>query len=375
MPRSSLKAPRRLQTFYRNSTKLARLALGVRSRVPREVQLEVTNRCNLDCDMCPRLVLLQVPEIDMTRETLDAILGRFAAAEAPPHSITLTGWGEPLMHAEFFEFVDRISERLPSTDVGFTTNAHLLTRRVGAKVLARPAITRINVSLEELPWEDADARGPVPVDERTGNPQKGENNYVARDGHSTPPKVVDHLEHFLRERNAKAARGEPAPEVRLQVVLFPNSEEITRRLIDFGADAGFQAINLVRLDVRGRPDLSRPSFEEERRLISLARARAKERGILLGSINDHGHILRLASHTDNFCIRLDSYVYVDVEGNVAPCCLLRGHRLGNLSERTLSEVWTSPEFKRFYGPGVHPACEGCDAFMHTYMHSNEGSSS
>jgi MoaA/NifB/PqqE/SkfB family radical SAM enzyme len=152
----------------------------------------------------------------------------------------------------------------------------------------------------------------------------------------------------------------------LQVVLFPGSEETTLRLIDFAADLGFQAVNLVRLDVRGRPDLSRPGYSEERRLISLSRARAEVRGVPLGSVNDHGVILRSASHSDRFCIRLDSYIYVDVEGNVAPCCLLRDHRLGNLVESSLESIWDSPEFKRFYGPGVHPACEGCDAFMHNY---------
>jgi MoaA/NifB/PqqE/SkfB family radical SAM enzyme len=178
--------------------------------------------------------------------------------------------------------------------------------------------------------------------------------------------VVEHLRAFLERRNALAVRGEPAPEVRLQVVLFPDSHTIVQRLVDFAADLGFQAVNLVRLDVRGRPELRRPSFEEERELIALARARAAARGIPLGSVNDHGWALRLASHADSFCMRLDNYLYVDVEGNVAPCCLLRGHRLGNLREQSLADVWGSDAFRRFYGPGVHPACVGCDAFMHGY---------
>lgn len=108
-------------------------------------------------------------------------------------------------------------------------------------------------------------------------------------------------------------------------------------------------------------------------MIALARERAKARGILLGSVNDHGAILKLASHNDQFCIRLDSYVYVDVEGNVAPCCLLRGIRLGSLVEQSLTEIWSSPEFKRFYGPGLHPACAGCDAFMNRYHHNGASS--
>jgi MoaA/NifB/PqqE/SkfB family radical SAM enzyme len=358
----------RLLKLYRDSTKLARLALGRRTSTPREVQIEVTNRCNLDCDMCPRLVLLKVPEVDMTWETFEAVLSRLE----DPESITLTGWGEPLMHSRFFDLIDRINELYPECVVGFTTNGHLMTERIAQKVLAR-RVSRINVSLEELPWDEG-AQGapsaPPPADDRTGNPLKGHENYVARDGHHTPLKVVEHLRRFLELRHEQVARGRDAPEVRLQVVLFPDSARIVTRLIDFAADLRFQAVNLVRLDVRGRPDLRRPTFEEERELIALARNRAATRGIPLGSVNDHGVALRLASHTDSFCMRLDNYIYVDVAGNVAPCCLLRGTHVGNLVRQPLAEVWDSPEFKRFYGPGMHPDCEGCDAFMHGYAHTD-----
>jgi MoaA/NifB/PqqE/SkfB family radical SAM enzyme len=149
-------------------------------------------------------------------------------------------------------------------------------------------------------------------------------------------------------------------------VLFPRSARVNDRLIDFAADLGFQAVNLVRLDVRGRPDLERPSWEEERTLIELARERAERRGIPLGSVNDHGLLLRTASRNDSFCMRLDNYIYVDVHGNVAPCCLLRGHHVGNLVQQPLDEVWGGDALKSFYGPGVHPACVGCDAFLDGY---------
>lgn len=344
---------RKLLRLYRDGRKFARLALGLRARRPREVQLEVTNRCNLDCDMCPRLTLLKVPEQDMAPEVFEAVLERLDSPEA----ITLTGWGEPLMHPRLFDYIDRALARWPGVEVGFTTNGHLLTDGMIDKVLAR-RVARVNVSLEELPW------GATPVE--TDNPLKGHANAVARDGHPTPPKVVEHLRRFLARRHAQAARGEPAPEVRLQVVLFPGGGEVAERLVDFAADLGFQAVNVVRLDVRGRPDLKRPTWEEERALIARCKARGEARGVPVGSVNDHGALLRLASHADRFCMRLDNYIYVDVHGNVAPCCLLRSVKTGNLVEQSLDEVWNGEALRRFYGPGVHPACVGCDAFMNGY---------
>src|SRR3954470_19328708 len=130
--------------LYRQAKKLARLALKRRTDLPREVQLEVTNRCNLDCDMCPRLTLLKVPEVDMSRETFDAVLGRLDA----PESITLTGWGEPLMHPQLFDFVAEINRRFEGCDVSITTNGHLLTERLVATSFERK-VSRWNVSLEE----------------------------------------------------------------------------------------------------------------------------------------------------------------------------------------------------------------------------------
>ncbi len=357
-------APRLLRVL-RDGRKFARLTLGRRARTPREVQLEVTNRCNLDCDMCPRLTLLKVPEQDMSPETFEAVVSRLER----PESVTLTGWGEPLMHPRLFDYVDRLHARWPGVDVGFTTNGHLLTDGMIDKVLAR-RVARINVSLEELPWEDGPEPGVPPkaahTTVKTDNPLKGHANTVARDGHPTPPKVVEHLRRFLERRHAQAARGEPAPEVRLQVVLFPGSAATVERLIDFAAELRFQAVNLVRLDVRGRPDLARPTYDEERALIRLARARAAARGLPCGSVNDHGVLLRLASRGDRACMRLDNYIYVDVHGNVAPCCLLRGVHVGNLVEQTLDQVWNGEALRRFHGPGLHPACQGCDAFMNGY---------
>jgi len=312
--------------------------------------------------MCPRLTLLKVPEVDMTWETFTKVLDRCVEA---PESITLTGWGEPLMHPRIFDFIGEIHRRFPACDISFTTNAHFFTNAIIEKILAA-RVSRVNVSLEELPWEGAVARvekAETKQDKRN-MAMKGHGNELAKDGHPTPPKVVDRLRRFLDAVNAARRDGREAPEVRMQVVLFPKGTEVMLRLIDFAGEAGFHAINVVRLDVRGRPDLKRPSFEEERSMIAAARERAEKHGVPFGSVNDHGRILRLASHNDSFCLRLDNFIYVDVAGSVAPCCLLRGHKLGNLVEQPLAEIWQSDRFKKFYGPGVHPACVGCDAFMH-----------
>lgn len=333
--------------LWQRGQKFLRLVSKRRTRLPREVQLEVTNRCNLDCDMCPRLSLLQVPEVDMAAETFAAVLDRLDR----PRLITLTGWGEPLMHPQIFEFIDRIRSVHPGCEVALTTNGFLLNdARIAA--IAERRLARVNFSLEELPWEDGASQ--------SSDPKKGHGNSLARAGHPSDGRVVDHIRALVR------ALKMPRPELRLQAVFFPDGLDVLLRLVDFAADEGLDTVNLVRLNVRGMPGLARPSWQEERAMLAAAKRRARERGIAAVSINDHGPLLRLAAHDDRFCIRLDDYIYVDVEGRVAPCGLLRGQVVGDLKSESLQEIWSKPELTKFYGPSLPPECAGCDAYTRGY---------
>lgn len=330
--------------------KFARLVLKRRVAVPREIQLEITNRCNLDCDMCPRISVLGVPEEDMADEVFRAVLGRLET----PRRITLTGWGEPLMHPGFFDYSDQIFERFPACELGFTTNGLLLSDGICEKIAARP-YRQINISLEELPFDEQGAAS-EPLHE---NPMKGHGNAIARKGHPATTRLVEGLRRLIE----KTRRRPQPPLLRLQAVLFPEGLSILLRLIDYAAEEGFDAVNLVRLDPRGHDDLQRPGLEEEGVMIAAARRRGRERGIAIESVNDHGLALRLASHDDRFCIRLDDYAYVTVHGEVSACCLLRNKSLGDLRHESLRDVWQSPAMQRYYGDQLPEDCAGCDAFM------------
>jgi MoaA/NifB/PqqE/SkfB family radical SAM enzyme len=343
-----------IDTGLHKAFKFRRLLLKKRSERPHDIQIEVTNRCNLDCDMCPRLDLLAVPEVDMQ----DAVFERILAELDRPRSVTLTGWGEPLMHPGLFRYIAALKARFPACHVSFTTNGYLLDTARIDQIIAS-GVERVTVSLEELPF------GPEAPAAESTNPRKGHANHHAREGHPATQRVVDGL------RALASARSNGRPELRLQVVMFPGSENTALKLVDFAAEIGFESVNLVRLDPRGQPELSRPSWAEERAIITAVRARARARGIAVVTVNDHGPLMRMASHSDSFCMRLDDYVYIDVEGQVAPCCLLRGSKVGSLAEANLDELWNSPGLERFYGPELPQDCDGCDAFMHNYRATTE----
>jgi len=82
---------------------------------PREfpfwLNLEPTNRCQLDCFFCSRQTSRR-PLGEMSLETLDLIVEEAAsqAAAGRKCALRLTGWGEPLLHSQIGRFVTRIKQ-------------------------------------------------------------------------------------------------------------------------------------------------------------------------------------------------------------------------------------------------------------------------
>ena len=76
---------------------------------PREfpfwLNVELTNRCQLDCFFCSRQTSAR-PLGDISLETVDLIVDE--ASKHEECGIRLTGWGEPLLHPRAAEIVERI---------------------------------------------------------------------------------------------------------------------------------------------------------------------------------------------------------------------------------------------------------------------------
>ena len=89
------------------------------------VQIEVAGQCHLDCIFCPVAVL----EKDPSRGNLSFEL--YESAIAPGLEafdlVYLQGWGEPLLHPNFWEMISLAQDRGCRT--GFTTNGAMLHAR------------------------------------------------------------------------------------------------------------------------------------------------------------------------------------------------------------------------------------------------------
>ena len=75
----------------------------------------------------------------------------------------------------------------------------------------------------------------------------------------------------------------------------------------------------------------------------------------------HGEILRQNGH---FCHQAASYMKVDTDGTVYPCCRAPAElRMGNAHEQSLGEIWNGPKYRdlrrRFHSGDLPAPCRGC----------------
>jgi sulfatase maturation enzyme AslB (radical SAM superfamily) len=110
------------------------------------IDVEVTNRCNLHCLMCPRQAISR-PLGLMRTETFQQIVDK---CPSDTH-LELCGMGEPLMHPKIFYFLDLLKEK-KEISIGLTTNGTLL-HPANIRRLACSRVDMITVSFNGITAE------------------------------------------------------------------------------------------------------------------------------------------------------------------------------------------------------------------------------
>lgn len=113
------------------------------SLFPRILDLELSNRCNLDCVMCERTPQ-KMHMGDMSRELLDKVLDE--ALAVPRRRFRLHGVGEPLLSPHFEHAVSRIKQAPGDHIAELITNGHLLNRE-RVRFILKSEVDEVNVSV------------------------------------------------------------------------------------------------------------------------------------------------------------------------------------------------------------------------------------
>ncbi|MBI4574822.1 MAG: methyltransferase domain-containing protein [Planctomycetes bacterium] len=329
---------RSLRTAWAVATRPERL-----TTLPVHMQVEPIDACNLDCASCTRAELVRKPH----RLSLEAF--QRLIDEVRPRYLTLSGYGEPLLHTGLEAMVAYAVGR--GARVNTTTHGQLLGRR--ARGLVASGIGLVNVSL--------DAARPETY-----------KRLRRSDGF---PLAVEGVRALAAERRAAGRRR---PHLRTSMVLTAEAVEEVAAFVDLSADAGadsclFQPLSLTGMEARRASlvgDLTRDRLEARlREGLEAARRRAVRTNLrsLLAGLDDWWDP-RYAGRqrTARRCHIAWISVYVTATGALRPCCqfAMQPVDMGNfLSEGVVGALNTGRfvEFRRRLARGERPleVCRNC----------------
>lgn len=269
----------------------------------------------------------------MSKETFVKVLNSVSGVR----DFILTGWGEPLVHPNFFEFVSLVKDTDRKTTVRFTTNGLLLDEKRSQKII-QTGIDAVSISMDTL------------------------ENDPSRPGHIQPDNVA---ENILRLVKARAKSSKPA--ISLQAIMNAGHTKDLHDLIRFAGKSGMNSVNLVRLVTTFNKDLNRPDRNQELEIIRSSKQLGKSIGIKVTAINDDWLPYRLMTHNDKLCIKTTYHVYVTVDGDATPCCNMRNTLLGSLLDKPLRTIWNNAGFEEFFNQQSE-ICSGCDSLKQRQVH-------
>ncbi len=288
---------------------------------PEVAQIEVTNRCNFNCVMCQRIPL-KVPIKDMDFGLYKKIIDKLI----PIKEVTLTGWGEPLMHPKIAAMINYAKKK--GKWVSLTSNGSLLSERL-AKELIQAGLDSISFSIDEIK--------------------------APKTGSLVHPITtqIENIKNFLKIIKGKRKK----PEVIIQTTFHQGKEKKLLEVIGWAGKIGADMVNLNRLDIRFNEKLKRPNHKEEKEFVKkLDNWGEKEK--IRTEFRPHvafSGLARIIYQTlvpymhqgGKHCLRVYNYIYVNLEGKVTPCCALPLWVVGDLLTEDLETIWQSKRFRQF----------------------------
>jgi MoaA/NifB/PqqE/SkfB family radical SAM enzyme len=312
--------------------------------------LEVTNRCNLLCETCPRTFEELEPPADLSWELFTKIVDQVPDIQR----VVLHGVGEPMLHKDLFKMVRYLKDR--GTYVLFNTNGTLLNPKK-FQALVDSGLDELRVSLDA-------------ADRKSYKLVRGKDYF---------DRIVRDVGKFVA---FKAEHGLTAPRVSLWLTGLKETVDQLPDFVRLSASMGVTEVHLQRLvfDDAGfgmaRSDLSlfESTKAEEQIAIDAAIALGAELGVMLDASGATEPGLSLKRQADDkpwaTCRRPWSLMYFTAHGRALPCCIApfsaRGYEnytLGDASQQDLREIWNSPAYRDFrsglLGDVPPKPCQGC----------------
>lgn len=322
--------------------KLREVFLGVQKPLD-TVQIEISSFCMGRCSYCPHTTMSKRWHSRHMEPEVLASLWPFLRNASRAH---LQGWGEPLLHPRFFEYVKFAQKAGCQTS---TTSCGLTLNEENIEKLAQSGLDVIAFSFVGTDENSNNARANVHFD-----------------------KVCENI----RKLSQKIAEYGQGPEIHLAYLLLADRMGAAAKLPFLMESLNATCAIVSTLDYLASPDHKNLAFtpSEENKLdqakeileAAAEQARLDNRLIVYGLPDS-------MINSPNGCREnISNSLYVDAEGQISPCIYLNipaekteneNVIFGNSLEEEVWRVWQKPEYREFrerLGAGEPPhACQNC----------------
>jgi MoaA/NifB/PqqE/SkfB family radical SAM enzyme len=349
------------QTFLPESYRLPEGAVkGPISPIsPRVVFIEVTNRCNLRCETCPRTFFNREPLKTLTYDEFVQIAEQFPNMRRS----SLHGIGEPLLNKELPQIISYLKRR--DVEVIINSNGTLLTP-TWQEALVESGLDEYRCSIDgSRPETYARIRGADLLHKLTAG-LEGLVKTRARLGSQTP-----HISIWCVATKENLA--ELSGLVRLAVRL--GVPEVYLQRMTYFAQEPQQQYGMARKQLA----IFGPDHDYQEEVIAECETLSAELGIDFRAAGariprDSLDAARPADFTPwQACMRSWTTAYVTANGNCLPCCIspfatydYDSLILGNLFERPFAELWNDYLYREFrtklMSSQPHQACASCGVY-------------
>lgn len=291
---------------------------------PGFLSIALTTRCNLRCFICRR-------ENHAGENLPFENLARLAPAIRNARTIDLTGWGECFVYPRFQDAVRYIRSLNPREGlIQITTNGTLLTRDSAALLGRglRTLIVSLNAATPETYNRDM---------------QFGEFGATLR-------RIREFMEALPAEDRGK---------VQLHFVAHAGNYREIPDFVLLARDLGIGTVTIGQylVDLREHVPHALLSVREGYNdAVGRARESARDAGVAFHAPTffDAGAVPPASE-----CLDPVNACYVEVDGQVGPCCFCGSYRVGNVYKEGFRAVWFGKEYRRLRRKRHLPACRAC----------------
>jgi MoaA/NifB/PqqE/SkfB family radical SAM enzyme len=326
---------------------------------PQVVFIEVTNRCNLLCETCPRTFFDREPLKTLTYQEFVQIAEQFPNMRR----ISLHGIGEPLLNKELPQIIKYLKGR--NVEVIINSNGTLLTP-AWQEALVKSGLDEYRCSIDGARPE----------------------TYARIRGANLLHKLVEGLGGLVKTRVRLQAQ---TPRISIWCVSTKENLAELPELVRLAARLGVPEVYLQRMTYfaqepqqqygMARQELAifGPDHDYQEEVIAECEALSTELGLdfRAAGARDPRHSLEAARPADfapwQECMRPWTTAYVTANGNCLPCCIspFATHNydsliLGNLFERSFADIWRDHLYQQFrtklLSAQPHQACASCGVY-------------